>query len=155
MEDNSDVVEQYETILKENNHQIISTFDGEDGWNVFSKEFKESGESGFNLVIIDYDMPVMNGVELSKKILDLYPEQRIVFTTAYIEGTLRESATQLKHVVEILHKPFELKTLIKVVENFEVYRKLQKINSKMDEPDEFDPNLENIESIYSRMKSDV
>ena len=155
IEDNADLVEQYRIILKEKNHEITSALDGQQGWNIFSKAFEESKKSAFDLVIIDYDMPKMNGVEVSKKILECSPDQRIIFATGFIQETLEKSAKELKHVVELLHKPFRLETLVKVVENFDVYEKLQKMNSKMDEVDEFDPDFNELDGIYSEMKSNI
>ncbi len=155
IDDDLELIEQYETILKERNHDIISASDGQQGWDIFSKEFEKSKKSMFDLVVVDFDMPKMNGIEVSKKILNLFPEQRIVLATGFIEESLYESTKELNHIVELLHKPFRLSTFVKVVESLDVYKKLQKMNSKMDEVDEFDPDFNELNGIYSEMKSNI
>ena len=42
----------------------------------------------FEAVILDYRMPQMNGMEVTKEILAVNPHQRIIFASAYIQETV-------------------------------------------------------------------
>jgi CheY-like chemotaxis protein len=78
-------------------------------------------------------MPVLDGLGASKQILKLYPDQRIIFASAYVGATLRESAKDLHQIVELLQKPFGLDYLVEIVEDTEVYQQLESLNVKVRE----------------------
>ena len=48
----------------------------------------------FDLIIVDYKMPEMNGIELIKQIKALCPEQKIFILTAFISNELITQATE-------------------------------------------------------------
>jgi CheY-like chemotaxis protein len=89
------------------------------------------GVSPFDVVVLDYKMPGKDGMEVAREILDLNPGQRIVFASAYVQETLEDSVKQLKRVVELLRKPFEIQALIDTIEDKEVYQELKKIMIKI------------------------
>jgi len=61
--DDSLTVREVERRLLENRgYEVVVAVDGMDGWNLLQ------GDSGFDLVISDVDMPRMNGIELIRKI---------------------------------------------------------------------------------------
>ncbi len=70
-------------------------------------------------------MPKKDGLQTAKEILDINPEQRIIFASAYVQETLEESVKELKRVVELMQKPFPMSELIDVVENREAYEGLK------------------------------
>jgi CheY-like chemotaxis protein len=76
-------------------------------------------------------MPGKDGMEVAREILDLNPDQRIIFASAYVQETLEDSVKQLKRVVELLQKPFEIQALIDTIEDKEVYQELKKIMIKI------------------------
>lgn len=90
-----------------------------------------SGVSPFDVVVLDYKMPGKDGMEVAREILDLNPDQRIIFASAYVQETLENSVKQLKRVVELLQKPFEIQALIDTIEDKEVYHELKKIMMKI------------------------
>lgn len=51
----------------------------------------ESNPVGWDVVILDYDMPEMNGAELAMKIRDRWPHQPMILCTALHEGELSVS----------------------------------------------------------------
>ena len=67
-------------------------------------------------------------MDVAKEILAVNPCQRIIFASAYVEETLRESVKQLKLVIELMQKPFSLSRLIDTVEDKEVYEELKNLN---------------------------
>ena len=101
--------------------------------NYGSSHTKKAGpmffvESSYDTVILDYKMPGMNGMDVAKEILAVNPRQRIIFASAYVEETLRESVKQLKLVIELMQKPFSLSRLIDTVEDKEAYEELKNLN---------------------------
>ena len=67
-----------------------------------------SAEPTYNVVVLDHKMPGTNRMDVAKEILGIDPHQRIIFPSAYVEETLQESVKQLKKVVELMQKPFNL-----------------------------------------------
>jgi two-component system response regulator YesN len=59
-----------------------------------------------DLVISDIKMPKMNGIELAEKLLEKYPEVKIIFLTAYSEFEYARQAVRLG-VSDYLLKPFQ------------------------------------------------
>lgn len=72
-------------------------------------------------------MPKKDGLQTAKEILDINPEQSIIFASAYVKETLTESVKQLKRVVELMQKPFSISALVDTVENREAYEGLKSL----------------------------
>jgi CheY-like chemotaxis protein len=89
-------------------------------------------EPTYDVVILDYKMPDMNGMDVAKEIFAINPHQRIIFASAYVEETLRESVKQLKQVVELMQKPFSLSLLVDLVEDKGTYQELKELNLNID-----------------------
>jgi CheY-like chemotaxis protein len=88
--------------------------------------------SPYDVVILDYSMPGMNGMEVAKEILNAEPQQRIIFASAYVKDTLEDSVKELKQVVELMQKPFSLKQLTDTVEDTLVFEELKGLNVDVD-----------------------
>ncbi|MER5176677.1 MAG: response regulator [Candidatus Nitrosocosmicus sp.] len=80
------------------------------------------------MVLLDYLMPYINGLDVVKEILSISPHQRIIFASAYVKETLEESVKCLKRVVELIQKPFSLDELVNTLEDNKLYTQLQKFN---------------------------
>src|SRR5919109_1574182 len=124
-EDEPDISRTYKLALEDNGHEVIVTENGEECLGVYSNELKRmkinadnnsnnnnnkhpkttslySPSSPFDVVVLDYRMPKKDGMEVAKEILDLNPNQRIIFASAYVRDTLEDSVKQLNRVVELL-----------------------------------------------------
>jgi CheY-like chemotaxis protein len=114
------------------------------GWSPFHSKIDSSSiqtmkaastfyvKPSYDVVILDYKLPGMNGMDVAKEILEINPHQRIIFASAYVEETLQESVLQLNQVVELMQKPFKLSRLVDTVEDKEVYEELKKLNVDID-----------------------
>jgi CheY-like chemotaxis protein len=124
--------------LVERGHEVILTSDGEECLKVYRLQLQgqeqqrrghdeetSSSSSYFDVVILDYKMPKKDGLQVAKEILEINPEQRIIFASAYVVETLRESVKELKRVVELMQKPFSISALVDTVENKEAYEGLK------------------------------
>ena len=119
-EDYSDTAMTYKYGLDDRGHKVTSTSDGEECLKVYHEEldrvtrYSDPTEriQPFDVVILDYKMPKMDGLEVAKEIFVVNPHQRIVFASAYLRDTLLESVEKLNRLVEVLNKPFGKQELI-------------------------------------------
>lgn len=136
-EDDKDTCWSYRRALEQRGHTVETVTDGKNCLDVYHKEFRKITSNisairehtqPFDVVLLDYKMPRINGMEVAKEILTINPHQRIIFASAYVKETLVESVKQLKQVVEVLQKPFGLDGLIEQIEDEEIYSELQSLN---------------------------
>jgi two-component system cell cycle sensor histidine kinase/response regulator CckA len=91
------------------------------GYTVFDAESPEraialvqSATGPLDLVLTDMVMPQMNGQELSKRILALRPQTRVVFMSGYTDQFVGEAGT-LEPGALFLQKPFTMEALLRTV----------------------------------------
>jgi len=116
-EDNLFTIKQYKHVLEKNGYNVTTARDGEECMQKYNEAFlsleTESIESGpFDVVLIDNNMPKKNGAEAVREILEICPNQRIIFASAYNINSILSAPGVLKDSVEILQKPFSLNTMI-------------------------------------------
>ena len=160
-EDEPDLREQYKEFLEQNNHHIVTTTkDGEECLSIFKSENKKwaskkddtETDSPFDAVILDYQMPKKNGLEVAKDILSLVPKQRIIFASAYVENTLKDSIKNLKQIVETMQKPFALQALLDTIEDKEIYQELEKLNVDIKNLKELEPTHAQVRDYLDALK---
>jgi CheY-like chemotaxis protein len=109
----------------------------------------------YDAVVLDYRMPKKDGLEVAKEILALNPSQRIIFASAYVEETLRDSIKELSQIVELMQKPFLPEALVEVLEDAEAYPELKNLFvkvRKMAESDFENPSPDQIRDILEGLK---
>jgi two-component system, cell cycle sensor histidine kinase and response regulator CckA len=84
---------------------VTSAKDGAEAVSLFRKCPKD-----FDLVILDVDMPIMNGIEASTAIHTLTPHQLILFATGKPRAEI-QTLMPPGHSANILEKPFRLSVL--------------------------------------------
>lgn len=145
VEDEVDLLEEYQTFLESHKHTVVLATDGESALKIyFSKIDSESNSSYFDIVILDYQLPGKNGMDVASEILSKCPNQRILFASAYVEDTLKESIKTLKQIVELLQKPFSLQNMLNIIEDTSTYMELEKLNVDI-------KNLKNIEPTHAQI----
>ena len=145
-EDESDMLIQYTEILAQNNHTAVTARDGDKCLVLYRNEHKKwlsekdsETETPFDAVILDQKMPKKNGLQVAKEILSLVPKQRIIFASAYVENTLKDSIKNLRQIVELMQKPFGLQQLVDTIEDKEIYQELEKLNVDIQNLKELEP----------------
>jgi CheY-like chemotaxis protein len=111
--------------------------------------------SPYDAVVLDYRMPKKDGLQVAKEILGSNPSQRIIFASAYVKETLKESVKELRQVVELMQKPFLPEALVDVVEDTEAYPELKKLFANvrnMTESDFENPSPDQIRDILEGLK---
>jgi len=68
----------------------------------------------FALLLTDYSMPGMNGLDLARVVQERSPETRIIMMTAYGSDTLRAQAAEL-NLSDFIDKPFTVKEIRDVI----------------------------------------
>ena len=138
-EDDPEAVQAYKDALHSRNHQVTITSNGEECLKVYNKTLirprkekekenkSKNASSSFDVVVLDYKMPKKDGMEVAKEIFDINPDQRIIFVSAYVRDTLEDSVKQLKRVVELIQKPFDIDVFIDTIEDIEVYEGLKNL----------------------------
>jgi len=90
------------------NYQIIEATNGKEAVELYELEKPD-------VVLMDIMMPIMNGIDATKKIKEIDPKSKIIVITAYAsskgEKILEAGADY------ILKKPFKRKEVIKVIES--------------------------------------
>lgn len=141
-DDDADTALTYKAALEKAGYEVIAVDNGEDCAKAYMEEFQKlriskAGDpinpsthwnQPFEAVILDYRMPQLNGMEVAKEILAVNPHQRIIFASAYIQETVRDSVKELKQVVELLQKPFSYRVLLDTVSDKQIYNRLKKYN---------------------------
>lgn len=89
--------------------EVRSAENGEEALRIFGNRLEDKGE-GFDLVISDIEMPVKDGIAMSRELLERFPEQEIVIFSA------RDERSGLIEMINLgigrfLLKPIEEKQL--------------------------------------------
>lgn len=82
------------------NCEVAITMNGQEALALFEAE-------PFDLVITDYKMPDMNGVELATRVREMRPKTGIIMVTAYSNDLLREPSATAS-IQRVLNKPVRL-----------------------------------------------
>ena len=139
-EDESSISMQYELVLRERGHDVVITENGEVCLSRYISSMTNKAPSDpsqtaqippFDVVILDYRMPKMDGLDVAKHILALCPSQRVMFASAYTAQTLMEAVKNLHKVVELLQKPFDLEYFVDAVEDKALYEQLERLNVRV------------------------
>ena len=70
--------------------------------------FYQQFPHAFDLIYLDINLPKMNGIEVSHRILKLNPSQKIIFITGYTDIKI----PQQPNIIKVIKKPFDLKDLV-------------------------------------------
>ena len=109
VEDDRDIREQMTDILQDFFQQVIVAEDGQQGLEKFSA-YKERHDTYPDLMITDIRMPHLDGIEMSKKILSLHPEQIIIIHSAHDESDMLLELINMD-INHFLMKPLQLQQL--------------------------------------------
>jgi len=86
--------------LRLDGHETVEAADGAAGLEAL-------GDGGFDLLLSDIRMPVMDGIELAHKAAAAHPSLKILLMTGYADQ--RERADDLSaKIVDVVEKPFSL-----------------------------------------------
>jgi len=97
VEDDTSVRESLMRFLKRRFDSIFSAKDGAEGLELYI-------ENKPDIVITDIQMPVMDGIEMSRRIKELNPDALVIITTAFNEKPYIQKTEELG-ITDYLKKP--------------------------------------------------
>ena len=121
-EDDQDIVRMYVKIFEDKTNHLTVATDGEECLRIYNEKFKEitagtsSYDQPFDILILDYKMPNIDGFEVAKRIISINPRQRIILASAYGKDIFEDAAEYFNLPMDILQKPFSRLQLIGLVE---------------------------------------
>jgi PAS domain S-box-containing protein len=112
VDDKKELLQVAEEMLERLGHDCITFCDG-----FQAKAYMEEKPDDIDLLITDYSMPGMNGVELMRYCHDNWPELPVVISSGYGDQTTRLSAEK-NRTFGILDKPYSIHQLKKLLDSF-------------------------------------
>lgn len=105
VEDDESVRQLAARALQREGHQVEVACDGEEG---LTRIVQAGGD--YDLVVSDIRMPILDGIEMSRKAAARFPEIKIMLVTGYADQ--RERAYGLEQLIhDVIAKPFTLAQL--------------------------------------------
>lgn len=93
-------------MLEKLGHECQVTVNPLTGMEIIRQRFME-----LDLVISDYSMPRLNGMELAEQCAREYPSLRILLSTGYGDSLPKHTILANGRALKILHKPYSFKEL--------------------------------------------
>lgn len=121
-EDNKLTAMQYKKFLEANGYTVTLFNDGIRCLEKYSRELRyrkvilKDKTAPYDYVLLDHDMPKMSGSEVSKKIHEQCPKQKIIFLSAYGQNILNSNESSKDGYLQIIQKPFSLDFLLNKIE---------------------------------------
>jgi two-component system cell cycle response regulator CpdR len=129
-EDNEYTARQYKVALEKRNHKVTITKDGVECVDYYVNEakydefFRKSKAPPFDIVLLDHDMPRKSGADAAREILEMRPNQRLIFLSAYGNGIMQKLKDLRDDTIQIVQKPFSLNFLIKKIEGASIRNRI-------------------------------
>ena len=117
-EDEPGTNETYRLLLDDEGHEVTVTSNGEECLQIYRRNVE-----AFDLLILDYRMPVKDGGIVLQEVLKTNPNQKVLIASAYSKTLLRRLNLDVDNV-KVLQKPFEPELLLDTV------NELSKISAK-------------------------
>lgn len=117
-EDEPGTNETYRLLLDDEGHEVTVTANGEECLQIYRRNV-----DAFDLLILDYRMPVKDGGTVLQEVLKTNPNQKVLIASAYSKTLLRRLNLDVDNV-KVLQKPFEPELLLDTV------NELSKISAK-------------------------
>lgn len=124
----------YQDWLKLDNRHVITAENGQKCLEIYHAHSKLNQlQSYFDVVILDHNMPELNGLQTAIEILKINPNQRIIFASGYIENIVLDSLTEINKAIEVIKKPFSIEALDDMINNKTLLDKFEEFNSNQKE----------------------
>ena len=103
-------------MLEDEGYSVTTARNGQECLQAYKSEMNRTSNENndpFDLVLLDYRMPELNGLEAANQILALHPNQKLLMVTAF-SGLLEIKDEKLKKM-KIMAKPFETDDLLSTI----------------------------------------
>lgn len=109
VDDEKVILNAYEQMLSKLGYKVTSVGNGVAAFELFC-----SGKSRFDLVITDFTMPNMTGMELARKLMRVRPEIPIILCTGFNARITPEKAKRMG-IREFVMKPVKLNRMARII----------------------------------------
>ncbi len=111
VENDIDLIQVYKEILELHEFDVQTAFNGEEG----VEKFKQTKPS---LVIMDGDMPVLNGFEAFKQIKEIDKNANVVIVTGFTEFELKSQEAVKLGLIKVISKPLGVDELLNLAKKY-------------------------------------
>ncbi len=111
VEDDTDLIGIYKEILELHEYDVQTALNGEEG----VEKFKQTKPS---LVIMDGDMPVLNGYEAFKQIKEIDKNANVVIITGFSEFEPKSLEAIKLGLIKVISKPLEVDELLNLAKKY-------------------------------------
>jgi CheY-like chemotaxis protein len=108
VDDDASVRVSVRAMLEELGHQVVEAAGGNDALGLLARDQR------FDVLIFDFAMPSMNGIQLATEVTKLWPSAPILFVTGYVENDALRPWSALGY--RTVQKPFTTHDLALAVE---------------------------------------
>lgn len=137
VDDERNVLRALERIFLDDDYEIVLANSGEEGLAAL----KSSGP--FQIIISDYRMPVMNGVQFLTQVYETFPETVRIVLSGYADAAAIVSAINEGHIYKFIPKPWNDEELrVTIANSLERYFLLKKNRQLLAELEKANQELE-------------
>ncbi len=131
VDDERNVLRAMERIFMDDDYEILTAASGEEGLTLFEEN------PGIQVVISDYRMPGMNGVEFLRQVFETYPDTVRIVLSGYADTASVVAAINEGQIYKFVAKPWndeELRqTVAKAVESFALHHQNKELEKELDD----------------------
>ncbi len=113
VDDDNTMLDLAEIYFKNIGYSVYTCRDGKEALKLFAIH-----KGRFNIVVTDFSIPGMNGLEVAKNILEIRKNTPVFLATGYDDPKIKQEALELG-VRDIFVKPFALQDLINTISKFD------------------------------------
>lgn len=129
VDDESNVLKSLKRLLFDTDYRVLTAESGDEGLKMFENE------SSIQLVISDYRMPEMNGVEFLKRVKELYPDTIRIILSGYADVIAIVEAINDGEVYKFISKPWNdqdlLTTVMRAFEQYNLVQENRHLNEEL------------------------
>ena len=111
VENDIDLIQVYKEILELHEFDVQTAFNGKEG----VEKFKQTKPS---LVIMDGDMPVLNGFEAFKQIKEIDKNANVIIVTGFTEFELKSQEAVKLGLIKVISKPLGVDELLNLAKKY-------------------------------------
>ena len=128
VDDEQSILNSLNRLFRKEGYKVFTATSGKSGLEIFK-------ESNIHLVISDYRMPRMNGVEFLQKVRELYPDTIRIVLSGYADVDTIIAAINKGEIYKFITKPWndeELKlTIRRSLEQYELIQENRRLTEKI------------------------
>lgn len=113
-------------ILTRKGHEVVEAGHGPEGLRL-------AGDMSFDVALVDYNLPIMDGVEVLQRLRELQPGCLRVLVTGQLDLPMVVGAVNQGEITRVVEKPFKSKVLVAAVNEVLKTREVMKDVMKVQE----------------------